>query len=241
MWRRFSLVVLRRRIQIAGWALVWSGLLVGGYVGWQLFVTDILNGRVQEAAAEDLDQAVAAGGAPEQQFDSEEVAGGELPSSFPDRVSLIGEPDPVYGEPVAFLRIPRIGVASVVFSGDERPILNKGPGHMPRTPLPGQPGNSVISGHRTTYGRPFFDLDALEPGDVIEVESVAGVHRYEVRETVVVQPNGVWVTDPRPGGWLTLITCNPRFSARQRLVVFAEMVSGPNYDYVRVSQARGAS
>ena len=232
---------LRRRVQIAGWALIWSGVLVGGYVGWQLFGTDILNSRVQAEAAEDLEREVAEGNAIEEEFDSEDLAGGEVPPGIPDRVSLVSEPDPVHCEPVAFMRIPRIDVESVVFEGDERPILNKGPGHMPGKPLPGQPGNAVISGHRTTYGRPFFDLDALEPGDTIEVESVAGTHVYEVRETVVVKPNGVWVTDPRPGAWLTLITCNPRFSARERLVVFAEMVSGPNYDYVRVAQLRGAS
>ena len=232
---------LKRRIQIAGWALIWSGVLIGGYVGWQLLGTVLLNSRVQSEASDELERAVAESDATTEEFDSEDLADGRLPPDIPDRVSLTTEPDPVYGEPVAFLRIPRIEVESVVFSGDERPILNKGPGHMPRTPLPGQPGNSVVSGHRTTYGRPFHDLDALEPGDTIEVESVAGVHTYEVRETVVVKPNGIWVTDSRPGAWLTLITCNPKFSARERLVVFAEMVSGPNYDYVRVAQIRGAS
>lgn len=230
----------RRSLQIFAWTLIWSGLLVGGYVGWQLFVTDIINGRTQARAAVELQAAVARAEAPTEEFATDELID-EVPAGIPSSVRLVGEPEPVHGEPVAFLRIPRLGVSEVVFSGDERPILNKGPGHMERTPLPGQPGNSVISGHRTTYGRPFFDLDSLVPGDVIEVESAAGVHRYEVRETVIVRPNGIWVTDPRPGGWLTLITCNPRFSARERLVVFAEMVSGPNYDFVRVSGLRGAN
>jgi sortase A len=103
---------------------------------------------------------------------------------------------------------------------------------MPETPLPGQPGNSVVSGHRTTYGRPFFDLDLLVEGDIIEVESTIGTHVYQVRETQVVLPVDVWVIDPRPGAWLTLTTCNPRWSARERLVVFAEMVEGPNLEYV---------
>jgi sortase A len=103
---------------------------------------------------------------------------------------------------------------------------------MPWTPVPGQPGNAVVSGHRTTYGAPFFDVDLLEPGDTIEVETVIGRHVYAVRESIIVAPTDVWVTDPRPGAWLTITTCTPRFSARQRLIVFAELVEGPNLAYV---------
>ncbi|MFO7299587.1 MAG: sortase [Actinomycetes bacterium] len=226
----------RWTIQVIGWALIWTGLFIGGYVGWQLFGTDLLTGRIQEQALKDFDP----GDASSQDVDVKDLLG-ELPPGIPSTVQLFEEPEAVYGEPVARIRIPDIEVDAVVFSGTERPILNKGPGHMPRTPLPGQPGNSVIAGHRTTYGRPFHDLDLLEPGDRIEVESAAGTHVYEVRETIIVKPTEIWVTDPRPGAWLTLITCNPKFSARERLIVFAEMVEGPNYDFVRVSQLTGAS
>jgi sortase A len=103
---------------------------------------------------------------------------------------------------------------------------------MPRTPLPGQPGNAVLSGHRTTYGKPFADLDLLEPGDQILVETAVGVSTYEVRESLIVAPTDTWVADPRNGAWLTLTTCHPRFSAAQRLIVHAEMVDGPNFAYV---------
>jgi sortase A len=103
---------------------------------------------------------------------------------------------------------------------------------MPTTPLPGQPGNSVLSGHRTTHGRPFFDLDLLEVGDPVRVRTRIGIHVYEVREILVVAPTDVWVADPREGAWLTLTTCEPKFSSRQRLVIQAEMVDGPNRPYV---------
>ncbi len=106
--------------------------------------------------------------------------------------------------------------------------LRNGAGHMPDTPLPGQPGNSVISGHRTTYGAPFHEFDQLRPGDRIEVETAIGTHGYEVREVFVVAPTDVWVTEPREGGWLTLTTCHPKYSAAERLIVVAEMVDGPN-------------
>ena len=130
------------------------------------------------------------------------------------------------------LTVPSLGLEAVVFEGVDRDTLTKGPGHMPGTPLPGQPGNAVISGHRTTYGRPFHDFDLLQPGDLIEVETSIGTHVYEVRETQIVQPTDVWVTDDRGGGWLTLTTCNPKYSARERLIVFAELVSGPNAAYI---------
>ena len=110
---------------------------------------------------------------------------------------------------------------------------------MPGTALPGQPGNAVISGHRTTYGRPFFDLDQLQPGDRIEIETAIGTHVYELREgSFIVAPTDVWVAEPRDGAWLTLTTCNPKFSARERLIVTAELVSGPNLEYVRALEER---
>ena len=99
---------------------------------------------------------------------------------------------------------------------------------MPGTALPGQPGNAVISGHRTTYGAPFADLDDVAAGDIITVETATGVHLYEAVQSFVVAPQDIWVTEQWSGGWLTLTTCNPRFSARERLVVIVRLVDGPN-------------
>lgn len=233
---------MRRRIQILGWTLTWLGVLVFGYVGWQLFVTDLLQSGAQAEAKEDLEVALveARHEPPEvQQIDPADYI--ELPPDPEPREPLVfyNEEEPEPGEAFAFLRIPKIGVDEVLFSGVDRSTLRKGPGHMPWTPLPGQPGNSVLSGHRTTYGRPFFDLDQLEPGDLIEVETAIGTHVYEVREMLVVLPTDVWVTESRSGGWLTLTTCNPKFSARERLIVWAEMVSGPNFEYVELQQRLG--
>ncbi len=113
------------------------------------------------------------------------------------------------------------------------PLLRNGAGHMPTTPLPGQPGNSVISGHRTTYGAPFHNLDVLEVGDRIEVETALGVHVYEVRvEPFIVKPTELWVAGPRAGAWLTLTTCHPKFSAAERLIIQAELVEGPNAEAI---------
>lgn len=230
---------MRYRVQVLGWTLIWSGLLIFGYIGWQLWVTDWINAGVQSEAADELGTTFDTS-----QPDHEEiwvdrfVEEGEEAPDLPEVVDYFPEEPVDTGEPFAFLAIPEIGIEDlVVYEGVDQQTLKSGPGHMGSTPLPGQPGNSVLSGHRTTYGRPFFDFDLLEVGDSIEVETDTGTHVYEIREIIVVEPTDVWVTDPRDGGWLTLTTCEPKFSARQRLVVFAEMVSGPNHDYIELTQA----
>jgi len=136
------------------------------------------------------------------------------------------------------MRVPRVGLEAVVVAGVETETLKMGPGLMPGTPMPGQPGNTVISGHRTTYGRPFFDFDLLVPGDRVEVTTAIGLHVYQVRESFIVEPTDVWVTEDKPGGWLTLTTCNPKFSARERLIISAELVASPNLPYVKVVEER---
>lgn len=248
----FSLLVVRRNIQTLGWTLIWSSLFIFGYLGWQLFGTDLVNAGVQADSSEQFATYLEA--RPQPQADQIDVdqylsSGSEDGETVPldpepptgqgeETVPFYPETPPGQGEELAFLRIPSIAVDEVVFQGVDTETLRKGPGHMSGTPLPGQPGNAVLSGHRTTYGRPFFDFDLLAPGDRIEVETSIGTHVYEVREIQVVQPTDVWVTDERPGGWLTLTTCNPKFSARQRLVVWAEMVAGPNLEFIEVHRQR---
>ena len=229
---------MRRKIQVFGWTLIWSGVFVFGVVGWQLFGTDLLTAQVQAAAEERLEIVFVE--AREDLPEVEETVYEEIEETVPDPkgaeppVVVEYHPEDIPEEDTGFaaFRIPKLGLDVVVFEGVTTSTLKKGPGHMPWTPLPGQPGNAVISGHRTTYGRPFFDLDLLEPGDMIEVETAIGVHIYEVRESFVVDPTGVWVTDPRDGAWLTLTTCNPKYSARERLIITAELVDGPNVEYV---------
>ena len=224
---------MKRIVRIVAWTMVWSGGMTLGLVGYQLFVTDLINESVQAEAREDL--------VDELEFRREELAAPILVEEPPQSTVATDQIEPVAyypeqvedeGVPFAELRIPDIGLDAVLFEGVTPASLRNGPGHMPWTPLPGQPGNAVISGHRTTYGAPFFDLDVLEPGDEIEVDTVIGSHTYTVRETVIVTPTDVWVTDPRPGAWLTLTTCHPKLSARERLIVFAELTAGPNLAYV---------
>lgn len=242
---------MRYKLQVLGWTLIWSGIFIFGYVGWQLFGTDFINAGVQEEASAQLEQELDSADPVAEKIDTRDflddregtttTEGNADPSSveLPDVVDYYPEDSADIGESFAFLDIPKLEIDGlVVYEGVDTETLKKGPGHMDDTPLPGQPGNAVISGHRTTYGRPFFDFDQLEEGDEIEVETAIGKHVYRVAEILIVEPTDVWVTDPREGGWLTMTTCNPKFSARQRLVIVAEMVAGPNLDYIHLNMAR---
>jgi sortase A len=136
-------------------------------------------------------------------------------------------PQPPSGDAVAQIKIPKIGVDDIVVNGVGRDDLRKGPGHYPATPLPGQIGNSAIAGHRTTYGAPFGNLDQLGTGDEILLRTVQGSFTYRVYNQVVVDPSDVSVLNPDPNrpATVTLTTCNPKYSASQRLVVQASLES----------------
>jgi sortase A len=133
--------------------------------------------------------------------------------------------DPPVGSPVGTIAIPKIGLAMVVVEGTDAGQLDQGPGHYPGTPLPGEAGNAAIAGHRTTYLRPFYSLDALVPGDPIVITTLQGVFVYTMTQQEVVSPTDVAVVDQTPVPELTLTTCNPRYSASQRLVVHAALVA----------------
>ena len=225
-----------RAVRFVGWSSIWLGLFLFGFVGHQLFVTTLLaqqNNEVLEREAEDY---FATAEVTEVAYVSPGAPGVTDPSDAPlPPQTLLVEAAPPEHEAIAIITIPsidRLKDGWAVVEGVKRSDLKNGAGHMPSTPLPGQPGNSVISGHRTTYGAPFHEFDELEPGDIIEVETSIGVHTYEVRESMVVRPTAIWVTEQREGAWLTLTTCHPKFSSRQRLVVFAELVAGPNFSVI---------
>ena len=84
------------------------------------------------------------------------------------------------GVPVAYLEIPSIGLRQVVVEGTAPENLFVGPGHRRDSPLPGQPGVSVLLGRRAAFGGPFSRLPKLERGDVIKVTTGQGSYEYEV-------------------------------------------------------------
>ena len=120
------------------------------------------------------------------------------------------------------LEIPAIGRSDIVVPGVSLDDLKDGPGHYPDTPLPGQLGNASIAGHRTTYGAPFFDVDQLRPGDELIVTMITGDQFvYEVTGSEIVSASDYWViatADPTIAT-LTLTSCHPKYTARDRIVI----------------------
>jgi sortase A len=128
------------------------------------------------------------------------------------------------GDPVAELRIARIGLRAIVVRGTGPADLREGPGLLDATPLPGQHGTTAIAGHRTTYGAPFRHLDALRPGDTIALRLPYGSFRYAVEQTRIVDPGDLSVLRDVHHDRLVLSACHPLYSAARRIVVLARLV-----------------
>ncbi len=132
------------------------------------------------------------------------------------------------GDALTRIKIPKLGVDTIVVEGISASALRAGAGHYPQTPLPCEGGNVSIAGHRTTYGKPFANIDRLNKGDVIVLETPVGSCTYEVdKPSFVVQPNdfSVIANDPASKN-LTLTTCHPKGSAKERLIIKATFVRG---------------
>jgi sortase A len=209
---------VRRTIAGVGRALVTVGLLILLFVAYQLWGTGIFTARAQADLRDKFEQQqerwAAVTSTTTRPVDDSPVI--PLPPNFDPAIDE--------GSPIGRITIPKIGVNQVVVEGTDREELKKGPGHYPSTPLPGQLGNAAIAGHRTTYGAPFFRLDELDTGDTIVVETIFGKYTYRVYQKLVVRPTDVSVADNTPDPQITLTTCNPRYSAAERLVVKGRLV-----------------
>jgi sortase A len=204
-----------------GRTLIGTGVLILLFVAYQLWGTNLAEARSQRSLKHDflasLPSTTVANSPTTAPAPGESVpATTAPPNTF--------APPPPAGEAVAIIKIPKIGIEKAVVEGTGVPDLKKGPGHYVGTPMPGQPGNAAIAGHRTTYGAPFNRIDELEPGDPIIVTTRQGSFRYEMTQQEIVKPSDVRVLDPTPDNRLTLTSCNPKYSARQRIVVVARLV-----------------
>ena len=190
----------RVAVGVLGRVLISAGLLILSFVGYQLWGTSFAEARSQDRLVEQFERAA------------------------PDPLKPVRA---VPGRAIGLIEIPKIGVDKAIVEGVGVEDLKKGPGHYPDTPMPGQPGNPAIAGHRTTYGAPFHRLDELAAGDAILVTTGQGEFRYEVESSIVVRPTQSEVLDPTPDNRLTLTTCHPKYSAAQRLIVVGKLVTEP--------------
>lgn len=129
------------------------------------------------------------------------------------------------GEKIGVIEIPKIGLVHDVFQGFELKQIDFGPGHWPKSPLPGQPGNVVFAGHRVTHSHPFLDLDKLVPGDLITFRTPSGEFTYEMTEQLIVRPTDVHILNATTDATVTLFGCHPKYSARQRIVVKGKLIA----------------
>lgn len=129
------------------------------------------------------------------------------------------------GTPIGRILIPSIGVDVVMIEGVDNGDLREGPGHWPETPFPGQGGNFVVSGHRTTYGHPFFKIDKVQTGDEIDLILPYGVAKYAVTKTMIVGPKEVKTVAGLGREQVSLAACHPIYSARQRYVIQGDLVA----------------
>jgi sortase A len=210
------LKLARWTLGIVGDLLVTAGLVLLLFVGWQLWFTDLTANRTQDATVSRLTRDFAT------PPPTTGTPGTESPKAVP------------FGSAFAIVRIPRFGAdyARPVLEGTTRDILQDGIGHYDGTVLPGAVGNFAVAGHRTTYGRPFHDIDTLRTGDLIVVETKTAYSVYAVKRHEIVAPTDVQVVaavPDKPGvkpteRWMTMTACHPKYSAAQRYVVFAQLV-----------------
>jgi sortase A len=126
------------------------------------------------------------------------------------------------------IEIPAIGVDSTIVQGDTWDQLKKGVGQMVGSAQPGNEGNMVLSAHNDIFGEIFRNLDKLAPGDEIVVSTERNVYRYIVREIQVVKPTAVEVMAPTEHAQTTLISCYPYQINTDRIIVFADLITGEN-------------
>ncbi|ROO83395.1 sortase A [Actinocorallia herbida] len=184
-------------LRIAGVSLGLLGVFVLGFLAYLAVLSPLQHDRDQEVRYADFRKELAEGVAP--------VA-----------------PPISAGASVAVLEIPRLGLREVVVEGTTSAELVHGPGHRRDTPLPGQPGISVILGRAGTYGGPFGALGKLHTGDVITVITGQGLASY------TVSGGGPSILPPESGSsTLVLVTADSGVAPHGEALVTARLTSRP--------------
>jgi sortase A len=206
-------------VGVLGELLITAGVLVLLFIGWQQWLNDVIVGSQQQTLAV-------------KQSETWDKAAGPTKSPDPITPPVITTTVPAAQE-FAQLIIPRFGAdwyRQIAQGISTTAVLNKGEvGHYPDTQMPGAIGNFAVAAHRTTYGANFGHLNQLQVGDHIFVETPDGWYQYEFRNLEYVKPTGVSVLDPVPDGaglqptdrMMTMTSCNPLYSAAERIVAFA--------------------
>jgi sortase A len=221
---------IRTFIRGVGQLLITFGVVILLFVAYELWGTSYYTHQQQNALRNDIAKDWA-----------QDNGLGEISKQTIGHVPL--------GTGIAILRIPRFGAGyvQVIVEGTGYEDLKRGPGHYAETAYPGQVGNFAVAGHRTTYGAPFNKIDTLRDGDAIVLETKTKWFTYTVEDIPasgvypdisyqeIVDPSTVAVAyavpdQPDPSAvptekLLTFTSCNPKYSAAQRIVVHAVLTS----------------
>jgi sortase A len=201
----------------SGLALVVVGVLIFGYVGWQLWGTNWQSKRKHADIVEALEQ--------------DWRAGSDTATTDDGTASAI-------------VRIPRFGddYAVPLLEGTSDEVLAAGIGWFEGSARPGGEGNLALAGHRITHGEPLRDMPDLQPGDQIIVETQDAVHTYVLDtggDDLVVPFTETWVLDELPSNpdndgveppsqapgqrLITLTTCSELFHTDDRMIAFGHL------------------
>jgi sortase A len=134
------------------------------------------------------------------------------------------------GEAIGRIIVPAMGLNAVFIQGTDTGSLQKGPGHYPDTPFPGEGGTVGIAGHRTTYLAPFRHIDSMHKGDRITLEMPYGTFTYRVQKSEIVDPSDVQIVHKVGYERLVLTACHPLYSASQRYAIFARLSDTAIFD-----------
>lgn len=202
-----------------GIGLVAAGLGLLGYVGWQMFGTNIVSERKQREAVEALER------------------------QWAEQPTEIGAEPVRLGTATALIRIPRFGDDYVmpVHEGVSDDVLARGFGHFVDAAQAGEKGNYALAAHRVTHGEPLRDMPRLRPGDEIVVETRDAIYTYVLDtdpEALIVTFQDVWVVAPEPENpdpdgvqpadhprLITLTTCAELFHTDDRMIAFGHLAS----------------
>ncbi|WP_233275921.1 class E sortase [Isoptericola variabilis] len=221
-------------VGVVGELLITAGVLLGLFVVWQLWWTDVQAQREHAEILAGLEWPEPGGSA------GSDGEGGAPPPVAPPQD---GEPpvldDPFEGTVFAELYVPRWGadyVSPIAEGVDKASVLDRlGIGHYPGTAMPGELGNFATAGHRTTYGKPYHRVHELENGDPLVVRTAEAWYVYRVTGREIVWPNQVEVISAVPGvrpgeplpeltqRFITMTACHPMYSAAQRYIIYGEL------------------
>jgi sortase A len=201
---------VRLVVRGTGELLITFGLIVLLLVGYELWGKV----RIINAHQHDLDTQLS------QQWDQPTVGPSPSASELP----------PLSGGAVGRLYIPKLKLHWVIVEGVALSDIRYGPGHYPGTAMPGKIGNFAMAGHRSPGI--FWDLDQIQAGDYLIVETRTDWYVYEVFENHIVTPTSVEVIAPTPDkpgvvptqADITLTTCNPKWDNYQRMAVHGKLV-----------------